>query len=657
MKFLERFFDGVQRDLRLFLFLLILLEIYRAAFIFFMADYLEPETTSEQISAALWTGLRLSLKTAGFITAIPFVFATLFGMAPRWRLRIGIGAALIFSILFMARFPYYRAFNSTFGFEIIRGLHDDLFSIVSMILEGYGFFWRLPVALVLTAICTAILSRLIMLKTLPLPKMRTRLEKIIFAVPVFALVGIFAVFVRFGGSLNYAGGVSWESSAVTSDSFLNECILDDGQALYRTYTMAKYMDSGKVTGVDEKNIRAAAEIIAGKNLDTNNLAACLERTADGARIDKPRHIFIIFGETFMQWPLLGKYSDLHVAEGMKSLIAEPNAYYSRNFMPDSDFTSGALCGIIAGLPDLKTHINYQPKTYEEVYISAMAPPLKELGYRVDFWYGGAPSWDNMAKMAVAQGFDNFFGYPDLDAPKQTAWGAKDEFLFSALERHLAAEPPTVHLIMTTTNHPPYNLDLAREGYDFEKTLAEIKKLPNVPDAENLAVELGHYWYMDKVTAEFIRNVSAKYPDSLFVVTGDHAVRTDPSTHPTIFEHQSVPFILYGAGIHKKILPPDAVGGHLSIVPTIIELIAPENFVYHSIAPSLFKSDGVAFNNAAFLTENIAGEIDDDTVELLPHVASVELNSVNLSAERETAEKIIGATRTVGWWILKRGLNF
>ncbi len=658
MSFLTRFFDGVQRDLRIFFFLLILLEIYRAAFIWLMSDYMDAGTTPEQIRTALWAGLRLSLKTAGFVTAISFVFVTVLGLNPRFRLALGIFASLIFSTLYMARFPYFRTFNSTYGMEILNGLQDDWWAILVMAVQEYGLLWRLPLALLLTILCIATISRLLLLKTLPLPKIRGKFDMVLFMVLLIVPIGFFCVFVRFGGSLSYANGINWENSAVTSDRFLNECILDDGQALYRTYSMAKYMTDGSVSGVDEKNIaEAVAFISARKNIDSKNLADYLERTATGARIDKPRHIFIILGETFMQWPMLGKYSNLHVADGIKSVAAEKNSYYSRNFMPNSDFTSGSICGVVTGLPDVGVHVNYQPRTYDEPYISAMAPIFHELGYRVDFWYGGAPSWDNISQAVTAQGFDNFYGYPDLHAPKQTVWGAKDEFLFAALESHLAAEPPTVHLIMTTSNHPPYNLNLAQEGCDAEKLLFEVKRLPNVPDAETLATELGHYWYMDKVVTNFIRAVEKKFPDSLFVVTGDHAVRCDPNTHPTIFEHQSVPFVLHGAGIDKNILPPDVVGEHISIVPTLVELIAPENFKYHSIAPSLFESDGVAFNSAAFLTEKIVGEIGSDTVELLPHVASADLDSVNLSAERETATKVISAMRTVAWWILNRGLNF
>lgn len=654
---LKNFWDGVQKDFRLFIFILILLEIYRAVFIWLMSDYISENSTSEQIYITLWTGLRLSLKTAGFVTAISFVFVTIFGLKARARLFIGIFFSLIFSTLFMARFPYFREYNATFGIEVVRGMDESFLSLMSMFMQEYGFIWRFATALFLTLFCTALLSRLLSKKSIPLPNFGNSLDKFIFATVLIIFIGVFAVFVRFGGSLTYANGINWENSAVTSDNFLNECILDDGQALYRSYTMAKYMGAVVIPLADETKILESAQYLSGADFVEDNLAPYLEKTAKGALIEKPQHIFIIIGETFMQWPFIGKYENLHVADGIKSIIAEKNSYYSRNFLPNGDFTSVAITGMIAGLPEMNVKVNYTPKTYEQVYISAAAPPLKKLGYNVDFWYGGEMSWENIYKMSIAQDFNNFYGFPDLNAPKLTTWGAKDEDLFNAIERHLENEPPTVHFIMTTTNHPPYNLDLKAEGFEFEKTLAEIKKLPNVPDAEKLTTELGHYWYTDKVITKFIRSVTEKYPDSLFVVTGDHAVRVDPGTHPTIFEHQSVPFIMHGAGIDKKILPPDAVGGHISIVPTIIELIAPEGFKYYSISPSLFENFGVAFNRDVFLTESVAGRIGTDDIEILPHVASADLRGVNLSQERANAEKFISAVRTVAAWILKYDLNF
>ena len=660
MKFLKRFFDGIQRDLRLFLFVLILLEIYRGLFIWLMSNYLSPESGTSQIATAMFAGLRLSLKTAGALTLIPFVFSTIFGLSSRIRLGVGIFSALVFSLLFMLRFPYYRTFQSTYGLEVVQGLHDDFWSIIVTMVQEYGIIWRLLVALVLTIVCIAALSRLLLIKTFPLPAeiVLDKKKLTIFCTGLTVGIFLFGMFVRFGGSFTYGSGLNWENAGVTTDDFLNEFILDDAQALYRTRSMAKRMEAGEISGVDASKIAEAAQFVAvNKNITEKNLAPYLERKTSGEKVPKPRHIFIILGETFMQWPMLGKYDELLIAEGIKSLIAEENCYYSRNFMPNGDFTSTAITGLVTGLPDVNIRVNYQARTYEKLYITSMAAPFKELGYKVDFWYGGMPSWDSIAKLALAQGFDNFYGYPDFNAPKQTTWGTKDENLFNALLNHLDGEPPTVHLIMTTTNHPPYNLDFAAEGFDVNATIETLKKFPNIDDVNQLAVELGHYWYMDEVIARFVHETSARYPESLFVVTGDHAIRCDPSTHPTIFEHQSVPFVLFGNGVTKNILPPDAVGDHISIVPTLLEMIAPKDFAYYSIAPSLFHSDGVGFNTDAFLTSKVAGQIDSDVIELLPHVASNELNEVNLADERAHATQVISAMRTVAWWIITQGLFF
>ncbi|MBR0287870.1 MAG: LTA synthase family protein, partial [Selenomonadaceae bacterium] len=498
MKFLKRFFDGVQRDARLFLFVLILLEIYRGLFILFMSNYMNEDSGSAQIFSAMFAGLRLSLKTAGAVTLISFLLVTLVGLKSRLRLFIGVAASFIFSLLFMLRFPYYRAFQSSFGMEVVQGFHDDIWSIIVTMFQEYGILWRFLVALILTVICIAALSRILIIKTFPLPELDTKIKRVGFSVGSIVVIFLFGLFIRFGGSFTYASGINWENAGVTTDDFLNECILDDAQALYRARAMAKRMEAGEIFGVDANKILESAQIVATNHeLAEKNLAPYLERKAAGERIQKPKHIFIILGETFMQWPMLGKYDELLIAEGIKSLIAEENCYYSRNFMPNGDFTSTAITGLVTGLPDVNIKVNYQARTYEKLYITSMAPAFKELGYQVDFWYGGMPSWDSIAKMSLAQGFDNFYGYPDFNAPKQTTWGTKDENLFNALLAHLADEPPTVHLIMTTTNHPPYNLDLAAEGYDVNAVTEALKKIPNVDDVNQLAIELGHYWYMDE----------------------------------------------------------------------------------------------------------------------------------------------------------------
>ena len=654
------FYDAVQRDIKLFAFILLTLCVYRAYFMFYMAGYLSPSAGTDDVLLALLTGLRLSLKTAGAVTLPAFVLCSLPLLAlPRLapvlrRLRFCWGglAAFAFAVLFQARFPFYRQFQTSFNMQVAAGLNDDAAVLAEMMLCEYGLLWRLCIALLLTAVSLYVLRSLLLVRrTYALPALHSGVQRAVFSLGLLFLFAAAFIFVRFGGSFTYAGGVNWENAGVTSDAFLNECILDDGQALYRVRSMHKRLKSGDIVGVDKEHVRALAVEAAGHaELSADTLTPYLTRTAQGAHIPKPRHIFIVLGETYAQWPMLENYAALHAADGIKGLIREPNAYYSRRFMPNGDFTSIAITGLVTGLSEVNQHVNYVARSLREAYPTAMAPQFKRLGYAVDFWYGGVPSWEGMDRFSIAQGFDHFYGYPDFHAEKVNAWGTSDEQLFSALFQHLADEPPTVHLIMTVSNHPPYNIDVAAEGFDLARARAETAQLPNVDDPDQLALELGHYWYMDKIVTQFVHETMKKYPDSLFVITGDHAVRMNPSRTPTMYEYQSVPFVLYGQGVTPAVLAPDVVGGHTNIVPTLIELIAPAGFSYVSIAPSLTENNmGAAFNRDYFLTRSVMGRVNTKETELLPGAAEEDP-----AAAYDLLQRRMTILRTLSWQLIEHG---
>lgn len=656
-----KYAENIRLDGRLFIFILLIINIYRLAFILLMQSYMG-EGADDEIGIALWAGLRLSLKTAGGVALLSFVAATLPNIpCPRLDTRknrwlIGVAAIFLLSVLFEGRFPYYRQFGMTYHLQVVQGLNDDMAAIFWTMAEEYGLVWRLAAACALTVVGSLLLRKWLAVN-LSLPPVwlvpptgAAASKKIGAGLAWLVITFTTALFIRFGGSFTYGGGINWENAGVTGDNFLNECILDDVQALYRAKENAQRMEAGHISGVETDKVRELArELADDPTVESNNLVDYITHRTQGAKLPKPQHIFIILGESWANWPIMDKYAKLNVAEGIKSLSREDNAFFTDRFMPNGDFTSIAITGLVTGLSEIVTRVNYQPRSFTAPYPTAMAPPFKRLGYRVDFWYGGVPSWDNINRLALAQGFDNFYGYMDYHAPKVTTWGTTDGYMFDALWHHLADEPPTVHLIMTVSNHPPYTLDLKSLGFDLERETELARSLGKVDDPAELAVELGHYWYMDKVTTDFVRKVSQEYPDTLFVITGDHAVRMNPGTTPTMFEQQGIPFLLYGAGVHKDILPPGAVGGHTYIVPTLLELIAPQGFAYVSVAPSMTKNPSAAFNRDFWLTDSAMGGVDNDKTETLPGRAAC-----NGAAEKEKALRLIHPLRTLSWWLLHKG---
>ena len=640
---LATYFANIQRDLKLFAFLLLMLCAYRLLFMFFMSSYMGSDVGMADILQANWSGLRLSLKSAGVFTALAFLFATLPAtVLPRLseplnklRLAVGTMASFLLSVLFLARFPYYKEFGQTYGLQVAAGLADDKGAILSMMVAEYGLIWRLGAVLVLTALFFLLLRRLLRGRTFDLPYLGKGLPQYMVAVFFLAVTFLFMLVARFGGGVNYATGINWENAAVTKDDFLNECVLDDVQALYRAHSMEARMAAGDILGVEKER--------------AESYLPYMERTAAGAKIPKPRHIFIVLGETWANWPLLDKYADLHLMDGLKALMASPQGYYTNRFMPNGDFTSVAITGLVTGLSEVNIRANYQPRSFEAPYPTAMAPQLKGLGYQVDFWYGGSPGWDSIGKLSVAQGFDHFYGFPDYGAPKTNAWGTSDHNLFAALSASLDKQPeqPTVSLIMTTSNHPPYNIDLASEGFDVaacEKKIREI--LPEAENPQELAVEYGHYYYMDKVVTEFIAETQRKYPDSLFIITGDHAVRSDPGPRPTLYEHQSVPCVLYGAGVTKELWPENALGGHTSLVPTLLELLAPQGYKYQAIGLPLGQNQA-AFNRDTYIVGQSVGEIGKERLEDF----SGRPSQMDRGAAEAELMPQLQAQRTLSWYLL------
>lgn len=147
------FFRNLQQELKLFLFFTILFTLFRIAFITIYSYQLDAGSYREVI-LCLWYGLRLSLKTTGIIVLISAVFATLpqlfFTKWPSDLLRKVISSlsVVLFTVLFFARVPYYKIFNSGFNIMLINGMYDDISAIIDTAVNEYQLLWRLPAAII-----------------------------------------------------------------------------------------------------------------------------------------------------------------------------------------------------------------------------------------------------------------------------------------------------------------------------------------------------------------------------------------------------------------------------------------------------------------------------------------------------------------------------
>jgi hypothetical protein len=284
---------------------------------------------------------------------------------------------MVLSTLYQASFPYYEEFHVGFNQFVFNTFKDDVGALISTFIKQYQLGLRLLGAVALAAIFVGVLKRILHTRTYTLPVVSSKVIKYGQRIAVCIVLALFAVFVRFGGAFSYAHSLHWENCSLTHDDFLNEAILDDVQAMYRGYSIYKRINDGVLAGVHKDKIAAYAAQTAN-NPGMKEIDAALVKTADGAKIPKPNHIFIIIGESYAQWPTLEKYSRLHLADGLRNIMDQPNAVYTRNFLPNGAFTPMAVTGVAAGLSDVNVYPNFQAESYRAPYAAALAPQLKKI---------------------------------------------------------------------------------------------------------------------------------------------------------------------------------------------------------------------------------------------------------------------------------------
>jgi phosphoglycerol transferase MdoB-like AlkP superfamily enzyme len=206
------------------------------------------------------------------------------------------------------------------------------------------------------------------------------------------------------------------------------------------------------------------------------------------------------------------------------------------------------------------------------------------------------------------------------------------------------------MIMTSSNHPPYSLDLKKEGCPLTSVPTAYQK--EFPHGNATLKMLGHHWYSDKWLGYFVREFSKKNPDSLFAITGDHWGRIFPGPRPTSFEKAIVPLVLYGPNILPKDISGDRLsGGHYDLGATLIELAADPGFSYHAIGKNILKTTpkNVAMSRIWFLGHDFIS-----LAKSPQQTQSLKGESIPAPADLPKLKRRYNLTHGISWWRLRKG---
>ena len=652
----RKFYTGIVKGLKVFAFYLAVLSFFRVGFIFGLQDYWGAGTGPGDVWTALARGTRLSMQSAGCLTLVSLLPGlVLHYISEKWeqRLYAGVNGLLlvVLSVLYVASFPYYRQFHANFNQMLFTGAHDDLEALFWTMVQQYALPVRLAGALLLAYVLWRGLRWLL---THHLPSVfYTVLEGLVWPLRLVwraAFLGLCYLVVLlglFGGSLGWQTAVDWENAGVTRDDFLNEAILDNPQAIYRAYQLNARMLACNGLDFTVEDIRSLAAVLAGRPADSDDLTFYLEHTAQGpATAVPPRHVFVIISESLANWPLLDKYQNIPIAQGLRSIIAAPDADYCPTFLPNGASTVSAVTGVVTGLADANLYLTTMPESFAAPYPTASAPQMAALGYTTNFWYAGPATWERIGAFTQAQGYEHFYSRGDFGEVPGSVWGCEDEYLYAHVLAGLD-DTPSFNVILNASNHSPYDVDVEAKGFDKEAVRAALP--PGHQDDEELLRELGHYWYADRELTHFVQQVKTDYPDSLIVIVGDHADRYHLDKQPVTYERYGVPFIVTGAGVHKGALAAEAAGSQIDIMPTIMELVAPRGHQYLALGRSLTLGNARGVNYGFWITRQAIGKADT-----IPLVSEGLAGGAGEEIDQQAMQDYINAVRSISWYLPKYG---
>lgn len=303
---------------------------------------------------------------------------------------------------------------------------------------------------------------------------------------------------------------------------------------------------------------------------------------------------------------------------------DPNTFHLPTALSAGIISRPSLVGIMEGIFDGRLELNEKEPFWNGTLPTSLPLQLKKLGYTSTYWYGGNVTNGNFNRFAPAVGFDKVMTATDFcppDSPK--TWVGIYDNIFLEHAANLISEQssggPEFHMLYTTSFHPPYKINLKKYGYDTEKVMPQA---PNdIKGSTALQKTLGTFWFADQAVGKFIDDMRTKYPDCLFIVTGDHAVGLskleNTSLAPRKFDlrERHSPVLMFNhKDLKQDFFAGNTIGGHMNIMPTLMELIAPRDYEYYSLFPSLTEPLDHLVTPYHWLSKDIFGSYRDGSYQ-------------------------------------------
>lgn len=629
----EQFFLSLQQNIKLMIWAPILSTIFRIIFMRIYNPYTTWQGRWQSVLGALRYGFWWGMDFDAYVFLVPLVFVTIpalwFDTYHQYEDMVRLIGLTIYSCVLYAAFAgkmiFYKHFHDIYNYMVHYGKHAEKNNLIDVFFnQDRGLLVLvgvIPVAIISWFAGSVFLS----LPSIPYPAMDNTWMTVVWNIllVIVSVVGFY--WFRYGGTLSHDDKPEWDTipTVVKEDIFFARATVPDLCALETVY---KNPLRSEYTASEEDIDNAINRVVPSEYKDNwhelDNPLYAFKRIAKGPKITKPKHIFFIVGESIPQWSLDETHKSLNICTGLWNFKEQSHTVQIPNFLPAGNVSRPSIVSLMSGIYDAGLEINERESFWKGVFPTSFAHQMKQLGYQTIYWYGGNASYGNFNHFGKAQGFDkvesaSIFCGPD--APK-TWVGVYDHVFLENIEQQIKSiDIPTFHFIYTTSNHGPYKMEDDLLDYDPQKVMPNVGEDLHSNKTRNK--ELATYRYSDKAIFNFVKSMKDAYPDSLFVVTGDHS-NLFGSLNNTSLIHRDYTlrdtFCTVGLLQHPELEDNMIVtkkGTHMSLMPTIIEAIAPKGFEYYSITPSLFEEQPETLVTPyQWMTDTMMGDVRMDYCE-------------------------------------------
>lgn len=649
----KTYLSQLKTEFKIWLFLIALLALCRAAFILSLSNQVAADSGLAEFIETAFNGFRFDSKYVTIWLLPLFIFSALnsFWNMDRAQhvLRMTWSGLFILSVIFLTgvSIGYYQEYRDIFNHHLFGLIYDDTRAVMITLVKEYHLLPKLAAIALLSGFFTWLLTRWVRFNTdtaISPPPSRLVTRLIVMFMVMFLILGA-------GRGSFDRRPMQEKDAATTTDAFLNKAVLVPHAALYYAIQWNREVQTsaGLERYLPDQDIRKAVKDYFATEQEYGTLDSYFMTSAHGPKSVPPRHIFIIAMESYHSWPLREKYRSLQLSDGVRSLGQD--GVMVMNYLPASTSTMRSLQSLITGLPSGLLRVPHE-STSQTVYPTAIAGIFRRLGYRTRFFYGGYLSWQQVGSFTRRQGFDEVYGGAHMDQEGGgNEWGVDDRRLFSFIEQVVTDDLPSLNVILSTTNHPPYDIDLVGEGFPLSQFPDSVLQDadPELEQDEYLR-QLGHFWYADREVERFSRRFEKQHPDSLFAITGDHYGRDHLMARPPLYDRSSVPLVLYGRQVLSGIsLPAKMAGSHVDLIPTLVELVAPEGFQYQRMGRDMLDAgiEQFGFGEGRVITAEFVAD-NHGNVQMLNDGDGMDRQKQDWLLQRERQYQAIG------WWRVRKG---